>query len=209
MTPVRPLPEELDTPALIAEAADEYLLAKNLTVLSSVHSVQSTLGKRWTLSGREPDKRSMWKWFGGQLKTTFLSIHDCFRPILTVDDSLIPPGTMLSRVANSHLYMVLLQLTTETARIIIETQVDFDAHDGHRALVALSNFYAPMNDGRVNELTFKIMNVHIGAREDPQPMMLKLQAYREEFFAASGSDRDEAALLRTSTTHWVKSTMWH
>jgi hypothetical protein len=95
MTPVRPPPEELDTPELIAEAADEYLLAKNLSVLSSVHSVQSTLlpGKmRWTLSGREPDMRSMWKWFGGQLKTTFLSIHDCFRPILTVDDSLIPPG---------------------------------------------------------------------------------------------------------------------
>jgi hypothetical protein len=61
--------------------------------------------------------------------------------------------------------------------------------------VALANFYAPMNDGRVDELTFKIMNVHIGAREDPhQPMMLKLQAYREEFFAASGSDRDEACL---------------
>jgi hypothetical protein len=31
--------------------------------------------------------------------------------------------------------MVLLQLTTDTARIIIETQVDdFDAHDGHQAL---------------------------------------------------------------------------
>jgi len=103
MTPVRPLPEELDTPELIAEAADEHLLAKNLSVLSSVHSVQSTLGKRWTLSGREPDKRSMWKWFSGQLKTTFFSIHDCFRPILTVDDSLIPPGTVLSCVANSHL----------------------------------------------------------------------------------------------------------
>ena len=78
MTPVRPLPEELDTPELIAEAADVYLLAKNLNVLASVHSVQSTLGKRWTLSGREPDKRAMWKWFGGQLKTTFLSIHDFF-----------------------------------------------------------------------------------------------------------------------------------
>ena len=174
MTPVRPLPEELHTPMLIAEAADVYLLAENLNVLSSVHSVQSTLGKRWTLSGREPDKRSMWKWFGSQLKTTFLSIHDCFRPILTVDDSLIPPGTVLSRVANSHLYMVLLQLTTETARIIIETQVDFDAQDGHRALVALANFYAPMNDGHVDELTFKIMNVHIGVHEDPQPLMLKL-----------------------------------
>ena len=63
MTPVRPLLEELDTPELIAEAADVYLLAENLNVLSSVHSVRSTLGKRWTLSGREPDKRSMWKWF--------------------------------------------------------------------------------------------------------------------------------------------------
>ena len=103
MTPVRPLPEELDTPELIAEAADVYLLAKNLNVLASVHSVQSTLGKRWTLSGREPDKRAMWLWFGGQLKTTFLSIHDYFRLILTVDDSLIPPGTVFSRVANSHL----------------------------------------------------------------------------------------------------------
>ena len=101
----------------------------------------------------------MWKWFGSQLKTTFLNIHDCFRPILVVDDSLIPSGTVFSRVANSHLYMVLLQLTTETARIIIETQVDFDAQDGYRALVALANFYAPMNDGRVDELTFKIMNV--------------------------------------------------
>ena len=49
--------------------------------------------------------------------------------------------------------------------------------------MALANFYAPMNDGRVDELTFKIMNVHmtfkimnvhIGAREDPQPLMLKL-----------------------------------
>ena len=78
MTPVRPPPEELDTPALIAEAADEHLLGKNLSVLSSVHSVQSTLGKKWTLSGREPDKRAMWKWFSGQLKTTFISIHDCF-----------------------------------------------------------------------------------------------------------------------------------
>ena len=47
MTPVRPIPpEDLDTPELIAEAADEYLLGKNLNVLSSVHSVQSTLGKR-------------------------------------------------------------------------------------------------------------------------------------------------------------------
>ena len=144
MTPRRAPPEELDTPAKVAEAADKHLLGKDLSVLSSVHSVQSTLGKKWTLSGREPDKRSMWKWFSGQLKTTFISIHDCFRPILTVDDSLIPPGTVLSRVANSHLYMVLLQLTTETARIIIETQVDFDAQDGHRALVALANFYAPM-----------------------------------------------------------------
>jgi hypothetical protein len=136
----------------------------------------------------------MWKWFSGQLKTTFLSVNDCFRQILVVDDSLIPPGTVFSRVANSHLYMILLQLTTETARIIIETQVDFDAQDGHRALVALANFYAPMNDGRVDDLTFKIMNVHIGGREDPQPLMLKLQAYREEFFAASGCERDEARL---------------
>jgi hypothetical protein len=60
--------------------------------------------------------------------------------------------------------------------------------------VALANFYAPMNDGRVDELTFKIMNVHIGAREDPHPLMLKLQAYREEFFAASSCERDEARL---------------
>ena len=75
-------------------------------------------------------------------------IHDYFRLILTVDDSLIPPGTVLSRVANRHLYVVLLQLTTETARIVIETQVSFDAQDGHRALVALANFYAPMSDGR-------------------------------------------------------------
>ena len=173
MTPVRPLPEELDTPELIAEAADVSLLAINLNVIaSSVHSVQSTLGKRWTLNGREPDKRAMWKWFGSQLKTTFLSIiNDCFRPILVVDDNLIPPGTVFSRVANNHLYMVLLQLTTETARIMIETQVGFDAQDGHRALVALANFYAPMNDGRVNELTFKIMNVHIGAHEDPAPAL--------------------------------------
>jgi hypothetical protein len=35
---------------LIAEAADVYLLAENLNVLSSVHSVQSTLGKRWTVT---------------------------------------------------------------------------------------------------------------------------------------------------------------
>jgi len=194
MTPVRPIPEDLDTPEKIAKAADEYLIEKNLNVLSSVHSVQSTLGKRWTLSGREPDKRAMWKWFSGQLKTTFLSLHACFRPILTVDDSQIPKGTVLSRVANSHLYMVLLQVTTDTARIIIETQVDFDAQDGHRALVALATFYAPMNDGRVDELTFMIMNVHIGVRQDPQPLMLQLQAYREEFFAASGVERDEARL---------------
>ena len=92
ITPVRPQPEELDTPELIAEAADEYLLAKNLTVLSSVHSVQSTLGKKWTLNGREPDKRSMWKWFSGQPKTTFLSVNDCFRQILVVDATLIPAG---------------------------------------------------------------------------------------------------------------------
>jgi hypothetical protein len=47
----------------------------------------------------------------------------------------------------------------------------------------------------VDELTFKIMNVHIiGGREDPQPLMLKLQAYREELFAASGCERDEARL---------------
>ena len=185
MTPARPIPEGLDTPAKIAEAADEYLIEKNLNVLSSVHSVQSTLGKRWTLSGREPDKRAMWKWFSSQLKTTFLSLHACFRPILTVNESQIPKGTVISRVANSHLYMVLLQLTTGTARIVIETQVSFDAQDGHRALVALANFYAPMNDGRVDQLTFKIMNVHIGAREDPQPLMLKLQAYREELFHCS------------------------
>jgi len=38
------------------------------------------------------------------------------------------------------------------------------------------------------------MNVHIGAREDPQPLMLQLQSYREEFFAASGVERDEARL---------------
>jgi hypothetical protein len=194
MTPLCPLSEDLDTPELIAEAADVSLLAKNLNVLASVHSVQSTLGKKWTLNGREPDKRAMWKWFSGQLKTTFLSVNDCFRQILFVDDSLIPPGTVFSRVANSHMYMVLLQLTTETARIIIETQVDFDAQDGHRALVALANFYAPMNDGRVDDLTFKIMNAHIGGREYPQPLMLKLQAYREEFFAASGRERDEARL---------------
>jgi len=185
MTPVRPLLEELDTPELIAEAADVYLLAENLNVLASVHSVQFTLGKRWTLSGREPDKRAMWKWFSGQLKTTFLSLHACFRPILTVDDSQIPKGTVISRVANSHLYMVLLQLTTGTARIVIETQVSFDAQDGHRALVALANFYAPMDDGRLDELTFKIMHVHIGAREDPQPLMLKSQAYREELLLCS------------------------
>jgi hypothetical protein len=187
MTPARPIPEDLDTPEKIAEAADEYLIEKNLNVLSSVHSVHSTLGKRWALSGREPDKRAMWKWFSGQLKTTFLSLHACFRPILTVDDSQIPKGTVLSRVANSHLYMVFMQLTTDTARIIIETQVDyFDAQDGHRALVALTTFiYAPMNDGRVDELTFKIMNVHIGVRQDPQPLMLQLQAYREEFVLRS------------------------
>ena len=103
LTPVRALSEDLDTPELIAEAADVSLLARNLNVLANVHSVQSTLGKRWTLNGREPDKRAMWKWFGSQLKTTFLSINDCFRPILIVDDSLIPPGTVFSRVANSHL----------------------------------------------------------------------------------------------------------
>jgi hypothetical protein len=63
------------------------------------------------MNGREPDKRSMWKWFNGQLKTTFLSVNDCFCQILVVDDnSLIPAGTVFSRVANSHLYMVLLQL---------------------------------------------------------------------------------------------------
>ena len=66
--------------------------------------------------------------------------------------------------------------------------------DTGRSWRALANFYAPMNDGRVDELTFKIMNVHIGAREDPQPLMLKLQAYRKEFFAASGCERDEAHL---------------
>ena len=105
-------------------------------------------------------------------KTTFLySINDCFRPILVVDDNLIPPGTVFSRVANNRLYMVLLQLTTETARIMIETQVGFDAQDGHRALVALANFYAPMNDGRVDELTFKSAsmsahrNFHLYTRE--------------------------------------------
>jgi hypothetical protein len=38
------------------------------------------------------------------------------------------------------------------------------------------------------------MNVHIGVRQDPQPLMLQLQAYREEFFAASGAERDEARL---------------
>jgi hypothetical protein len=46
----------------------------------------------------------------------------------------------------------------------------------------------------VDELTFKIMNVHIGTCEDPQPLMLKLQAYREELFAASSCERDEARL---------------
>jgi hypothetical protein len=126
---VRPLPEDLDTPELIAETADVSLLAKNLNVLASVHSVQSTRGKKWTLNGCEPDKHAMWKWFSGKLKTMFLSVNDCFRQILVVDDSLIPPGTVFSRVANSHLYMVLLQLTTETVRAYnpIETQVDFDA----------------------------------------------------------------------------------
>jgi hypothetical protein len=100
MTPVRPLPEELDTPVLIAQAADVSLLARNLNVLASVHSVQSTLGKRWKLNGRrEPDKRAMWKWFGGQLKTTFLSINDCFRPILAVDDRLIPHRGQCSPVS--------------------------------------------------------------------------------------------------------------
>jgi hypothetical protein len=59
MTPVRPISEDLDTPEKIAKAADEYLIEKNLSVLSSVHSMQSTLGKRWTLSGREPDKRTV------------------------------------------------------------------------------------------------------------------------------------------------------
>jgi hypothetical protein len=59
----------------------------------------------------------MWKWFGGQLKTTFLSINDCFRPILVVDDSLIPPAGAVfylppvSPTATCS-YMVLLQLTT-------------------------------------------------------------------------------------------------
>jgi hypothetical protein len=210
MTPVRPQPEDLDTPELIAEAADVSLLARNINVLASVHSVQSTLGKRWTLSGRKPDKRAMWRWFGSQLKTTFLSINDCFRPILVVDDRLIPPGTVFSRVAYSHLYMVLLQLTTETARILIETQVGFDAQDGHRALVALANFYAPMNDGRVDELTLKIMNVHIGAREDPQPLMIKLRAYREELFAASAAVKlMKLVSLQISTTPWGTSTAWH
>jgi hypothetical protein len=194
MTPARPAPERLDTPTKIAEAADENLIERNLSVPSSVYAVQSTMGKKWTLSGREKDKRALWKWFSGQLRATFLSLHTCFRPLLAVDDSLIPTGTVFSRVANSHLYMVLLQLTSGTARIIIETQVDFETQDGHRALVALAEFYAPMNDGRVDELTFKIMNVYIGAREDPQPIMLQLQAYREEFFVASGVERDEARL---------------
>jgi hypothetical protein len=60
--------------------------------------------------------------------------------------------------------------------------------------MALANFYAPMNDGCVDNLTFKIMNVHIRGHEHPQPLMLKLQAYREEFFAASGCEHDEARL---------------
>jgi hypothetical protein len=191
MTPARPVPEGLDTPTKIAEAADTYLIERNLTVPSSVYAVQSTMGKKWTLNGREKDKRALWKWFSGQLRATFLSLHACFRPILAVDDNQIPAGTVFSRVANSHLYMVLLQLTSGTARIIIETQVDFETQDGHRALVALAAFYAPMNDGRVDELTFKIMNVYIGAREDPQPLMLQLQSYREEFFVASGVERDD------------------
>ena len=194
MTPARPAPEGLDTPTKIAEAADENLIGRNLTVPSSVYAVQSTMGKKWTLNGREKDKRALWKWFSGQLRATFLSLHTCFRPLLAVDDSLIPTGTVFSRVANSHLYMVLLQLTSGTARIIIETQVDFETQDGHRALVALAEFYAPMNDERVDELTFKIMNVYIGAREDPHPIMLQLQAYREEFVVASGVERDEARL---------------
>jgi hypothetical protein len=72
--------------------ADDSLLANGLNALASVHSVQSTLGKKWTLDGREPDKRSLWKWFSGQMKTTFLSANDCFRQILVVDDTLISAG---------------------------------------------------------------------------------------------------------------------
>jgi hypothetical protein len=59
MTPVRVPPEDLETPELIAEAADVSLLARGLNVLASVHFVQATLGKKRTLSGREPDKRAM------------------------------------------------------------------------------------------------------------------------------------------------------
>ena len=87
--------------------------------------------------------------------------------------------------------------------------------DTGRSIVALANFYAPMNDGRVDELTFKIMNVHIGAREDPQPLMLKLQAYREELFAASGCERDEARLTadlnnsRLGDEHSVALIIYH
>ena len=58
MTPARPAPEGLDTPTKIAEAADEYLIGRNLTVPSGVYAVQSTMGKKWTLNGREKDKRA-------------------------------------------------------------------------------------------------------------------------------------------------------
>jgi hypothetical protein len=40
MTPVRPLPEELDTPELIAEAADVSLLARNLS-----HTLWARVGR--------------------------------------------------------------------------------------------------------------------------------------------------------------------
>jgi hypothetical protein len=103
MSPMRAPPEDQNMPELIAEAADVSLLAKGLNVLASVHSVQTTLGKKWTLSGREPDKRGMWKWFSGQLKTTFvLSINDCFRLILVVDNTLIPAGTVFSHHNNNN-----------------------------------------------------------------------------------------------------------
>ena len=190
MTPIRRAPEGQETALQIADAADDALSARNLTVLSAVNSVQGTQGKRWALTGLEPNRRATWKWFEGQLKTTLLTTHPCFRYILTVDESTIPPGTVFSRVANSYLYMVLLQLTTENARRIIETHVTLEAQDGHRALVHLAKFYSPTGDSRVDDLTCKIMAVHIGTGKDPQSQMMQLQTYREEFFTASCTERD-------------------
>jgi hypothetical protein len=53
------------------------------------------------------------------------------------------------------------------------------------------------------------MNVHIGAREDPQPLMLKLQAYREDSLQLLAVNVMKLVSLQISTTPWGTSTAWH